>query len=517
MEPLALPAVLRIYFKIVDDVYEYAKAKLNTTINRELINNKIPGLVQKQLLHIRNVKTLWQLDRAVDIDSFYCDSHLIAPSKRRKKSSKKQDRLLVKSTLDFGDCKNIVIQGIAGQGKSIFLRYLCIREFESGNSIPIFIELRRIQPNETLLDHISKYLEILDIPIENDLFKFLSESGKFVFFLDAFDEVGSGITSRIINEIEQLACTSENCRFIITTRPNSTILVSSLFDVWVLDDLRDMEYKDVILKLCDSAEIANIIINKVKASSSCVNELLCTPLLVTLLIICYKSFHKIPDKLSEFYEAIFYVLLQRHDGTKPGFTRLRNCSLNDNEYRQIFNALCYETKRIRSLSFSYEIIYKAVDSAMSITNITEDQDKYLNDIVKITCLILLEGDEYRFIHRSVQDYYSSTFIRSKPDIAVKRFYQACLDNHNFGIWSSELDFLSDIDKYRYNKYFVLPMCQKLMLPHTDDELIKNPPKMTIQIAKNIIGDIDIFWDIYPDGNPLPANEHPRQDGIGSLD
>lgn len=490
MEAIVSTGILKIFSNVIDDIYDYAKDKLKREFNKELIKKRIPKLIEDEINHVRYIKTLWQVDRAVNIDDFYCDSHLLSPS-NHKKSSK---RYLMRSTSDLGTGNNIVIRGIAGQGKSILLRYLCTREFEAGNRIPIFIELRRIQSDETLLDHFSKFFEILNLPIDQDLFKVMSKSGKFIFFLDAFDEIDGSQKQKILNELDHLVATSPNCQFIVTSRPNSAIEMSPFFDVWTLDNLLGNEYKNVIGKLADSPKDAETIIQKIEAHKSGVSDLLCTPLLVTLLIISYKSYQKIPEQLSDFYESIFYVLLQRHDGTKPGFIRPRRCSINDNQYREIFDALCYETKKTKKSSFNNQEMYKLVNRAIKISNLNEDPDKYLKDIITVTCLILFEGNEYRFIHRSVQEYYASTFIKNRPESTVIRFYDACIDYSVWRDWDSELTFLSETDKYRYNKFFILSLCRKWIAVDTDDELLVGCPPMTIQRAKNIIGPIDIGWD-----------------------
>ena len=494
MESIASSACLPILSKLIDDLYDFVSDKITLKITKNKIHKKIPQLIDR-INNIRFVKTLWQVDRAVDIDSFYCDSHVLIPTKRGGDSK----RTKVLSVSDFGTHRNIVIRGIAGQGKSIFLRYLCIKEFEAGQRIPIFVELRRIQANETLLDHISRFFNILDLPIDRDLFTILSKSGKFLFFLDGFDEISENMKPIILNEVEYLASTSSDCQFIITSRPNSPIEMSSMFDVVVLDDLKGDEYKNVLTKLTDSTEYANTLIDKVQAHKSAVQYLLCTPLLVTLLIISYKSFQKIPEQLADFYESIFYVLLQRHDGTKPGFFRQRRCSINDNQYREIFDALCYQAKKTGQTSFTYQTIYEVVNRAMSLLDIKEDPDKYLKDVVTVTCLILLEGNEYRFIHRSVQEYYSSCFIKSRPENKLTSFYTACIDYSTWLQWDQELSFLSEIDKYRYYKYFLIPLCQKWLPPDTRDQLISGRPLITLTGTRHILDGFYVGWDLNESG------------------
>ena len=152
MEPVGLSAGIKILNHIIDDLYDFVKDEVGKKIKKSIIIAKLPSLLHK-IDSVRKVKTLWQLDQAVDIESFYCDSHLIF----RKKDQKKEIRKRIGGVSDIGTKRNVVIRGIAGQGKSILLRHLCAREFEDGKRIPVFIELRRIQNSETLLEHINRF------------------------------------------------------------------------------------------------------------------------------------------------------------------------------------------------------------------------------------------------------------------------------------------------------------------------------------------------------------------------
>lgn len=476
-------AATKFISNVADDLYVFLKERAALTINKKNVERKLHTLISR-IQSVRLLKTLWQVDTAVDVESFYCDSHVIFPAiKRGKKIRKKIDNIS-----DFGSIRNIVIRGIAGQGKSIFLRHLCIREFEAGHRIPIFIELRRIQTNETIRNHISQFLDILDLPIDDKLLKILLQSGKFIFFFDAFDEIPEAHRLNILNELENLSASYENTKFLITTRPNTAIEMSPFFDVVTLDDLREEEYKAVIRKLTDSPNYANTLIKTIECHEANIAELLCNPLLVTLLLISYKSFQKLPEKLSDFYDSIFDVLLRRHDGTKPGFMRKRRCSVNDNLYRQIFDAFCFDSKKIAAINFKYQEIYKLAETAINRVTVNVDADSYLRDIKDITCLILQEGEEYRFIHKSVQEYYAASFIKNRPDDSVKGLYSKCLADYNTAQqWQQELGFLSEIDQYRYSKYYLIPLCHKWLGTDNNNKLLKGRPKVTTEFTKNIIG------------------------------
>lgn len=464
----------------VNDLYTYLKSKALIRIKKADIQRKLPVL-DHYIDSVRLVKTLWQVDKPVDVESFYCDSHVLLQTRGKKPRRKK-----VNYVSDLNSKDNFVIQGIAGQGKSILLRHLFINQASLGTHIPIFIELRRIQTNEKLLTHISRFLQMLDLPADPTIVEILLRSGKFMFFLDGFDEIAYNQVMSIINELEYLTSISRGCRFIITSRLDSPITMSPHFNVVSLDDLRRDEYQKLIRKLSDDRKYARAIVTAIKARQPSISQLLCTPLLVTLLLIAYKSYRTIPVQLSGFYEFIFINLLQRHDGTKPAFTRARRCSLNDNQYRQVFDAFCFESKKLNTKAFDYQQIYSLVNQAMSSLGIDEDVDAYIKDIKSITCLLLEESGQYRFIHGTVQDYYSASFVKNLPEPSAIRFYRACLDSPRFRFWLQELEFLSDIDPYRHTRYFLVPVGSRAMgYEHDVHPTFLHPARISLDRTKNI--------------------------------
>lgn len=467
---------------VIDDLYTYLKNQASIRIKKADIQRKLPFL-SDYISSVRLVKTLWQVDKPVDVESFYCDSHVLLQARGKKTRRKK-----VNYVSDLNSKDNFVIQGIAGQGKSILLRHLFINQASLGTHIPIFIELRRIQANEKLLTHISRFLQMLDLPADSAIVEILLRSGKFMFFLDGFDEIADNQVMSIINELEHLTSVSRGCQFIVTSRLHSPITMSPHFNVVSLDDLRGDEYQKLIRKLSDDRKYAQAIIGAIKARQPSISQLLCTPLLVTLLLIAYKSYQTIPVQLSGFYEFIFITLLQRHDGTKPAFTRARRCALNDNQYRQVFDAFCFESKKINTKAYDYQQVYSSVSKAMSSLGIDEDVDAYIKDIKNITCLLLEESGQYRFIHGTVQEYYSASFVKNLPEPSAIKFYRACLDSSRFRFWLQELEFLNDIDPYRHTRYFLVPVCSKAMgYEHDVPTTFLHPARISLDRTRNILG------------------------------
>ena len=202
----------KLFEQLVVDVYRYISDKVGIKIKQWNTTSKRRTLFTK-IHQVRKVKTIWQVDKTVDITTFYCDSHVVIDNKRQK----------ITKMRDFGITDNLLISGIAGQGKSIFLRYLCSRELFLGNVIPIFLELRRVSKDTSLRDRIYLTFKTLGLTVDDELFDAVASSGKIVLLLDAFDEIPDNLKPAVLTDIEDLASTNENLRIIVSSRPNNTI------------------------------------------------------------------------------------------------------------------------------------------------------------------------------------------------------------------------------------------------------------------------------------------------------
>jgi hypothetical protein len=458
--------------RVVDSTYSSVSEKAQKFL-KKLRNDKEISQVYTQLSRVRKVKTIGQLDKAVDLMTFYCPSHIYIEGKRKR----------ITTLDDFKTDENILIEGIAGQGKSIFLRYLSSVEMVRGNVIPVFVELRLIGDGQSLLARIIAALKEFKLDIDAETFSDLANSGKLLLLLDAFDEIGDEFRARVLFEIDTLRRKHEKLRIVATSRPDSGIAACPQFHVVRLSDLEGNEFEAVIHKLLDEGGLATQLIRQVQQHKGGIRELLITPLLVTLLVIRYKSFQELPEQLSDFYDSLFQLLLQRHDGVKPGYKRPRKCAINDYQYRQGFEALCSLAKKHQGGKLDHATIYSISENALKDASITADADHFLNDIVKITCLIVKDGEEYRFIHRSVQEYYAASYIRRKPDVVVQNLYPKIFAEPRCWRFEQELHFLSEIDPYRYHKFCVLPYLRNLFSAQ-DSDFLESPSQKHFAIVKD---------------------------------
>lgn len=430
---------------VFNDIYGLLKKSLTKKVAVWRALGKIDGLYHKWR-RVRLVKTIWQVEKAIDLAKFYCPSRVKIDTKRRQ----------IDDIGDLPDHQNIVIRGTVGQGKSIFFRYLTARELAKGNAIPLFVELRRIGRGRSLRDHLLEELESLGIKIDVEILYFLCKQGKIILFLDAFDEVSEEQRTVLVEEIEHLCKRYEALRVFISSRPNSGIENSAFFSVYDLSPLEGDEYKDVIRRMCHRGSDQAEIIAGVKRTG--IDRILTTPLMVALLLVRYRIDQSIPENMISFYDDLFYLLLRRHDKSKAGYVRPRKSKLSDLRLKQLFDGICYLSRKESPSRLTLRDLHEYADEARSHFGLECDVAKVVEDIIEITCMILEEGGECRFIHKSVQEFHAASFISDQPDEIAKRFYQAMLTR--WDTWEAELYFLSQTDDHRYRKWFLSPDLRK---------------------------------------------------------
>jgi hypothetical protein len=89
----------------------------------------------------------------------------------------------------------------------------------------------------------------------------------------------------------------------------------------------------LVSMLVDDEKDRIVLAKAIRQHSGDISALLQTPLMVVILIVVFRAERKVPETFSEFYEHLFFTLLSRHDGTKPGFTRARKTKLGTTDFR----------------------------------------------------------------------------------------------------------------------------------------------------------------------------------------
>ncbi len=444
LEPLTAAVLGAVAKKGVDFV---AEAVASAAKGPSLVAWKTKERLHKRHATIRKlrlVKTLWQAEKAIDLATFFVPPFAMVKQKRTRVVS-----------LDNLKETHCLVEGTVGQGKSILLRYLASMEVHNRRALPIFTELRRVAANQSLQGRILEDLSGLGFDIDWPTFEVLASSGKIALFLDAFDEVAEERREEIRAAIDDLCTHHPNLPIVVSSRPSCGIAESTALAVVPLCPLNLAEAKEVITKAEHDEYAALGIIKGIEAQGRQISQLLTTPLMVALLVFKYRASGAIPENEVAFYGDLFPLLLRRHDRHKGGYERPRKSKLSDDQLGACFDGVCYATRKIGKGVFSRQDMLNIVTQAAQAVAVPTPPDVFLRDISQITCLLLEEGSEFRFIHKSIQEFHAASFIRSRPDAQAEMFYAGARRNGH--VWDEELRFLSQIDRHRFNKHLYLPL------------------------------------------------------------
>ena len=432
--------IARALAPVFKEIYAGAKGKLQKQFDlwKSSLGAEKAGLYYDKL---SKVKTIWSRDEAIALDSFYF------PSRIRKGHHTKVVNCLTE--LDPG---NIVIEGIVGQGKSVFMRHLALSllKKQTIKELPIFIELRSISEESSLTSLIMDVLSSIGLTPSTETFDHLAKNSKLVLLLDGFDEIQEAMTALVIADIYRITNKYPELKIIISSRPDNAIQNVPAFSVSHLQVLRPRDHEPFLEKLGVDIIRRHDLIDAIKNSPKQITEVINTPLMLSIVVLVYESAQEIPPYLSDFFDALFHVVFTQHDRLKVAFQRKHHSGLSEGELQHLFEAFCFIVmKQGYGRTLNREQFNKSFDQASKyVLNCKCTTDTFRADIIGVACLMLEEGVGLTtFLHKGILDYFSAAFVKRLPPNTAEKFYMAV--TKNYSQWKYPLEFLSKIDRYQY--------------------------------------------------------------------
>lgn len=369
------------------------------------------------------------------------------------------------STLLEADDRVKIIKGVAGQGKSTILKKLLANNAVKTERLPIFYELKNYKGG-SIENAIADNMHSYGVELSSGAISSLLEESAVKLYLDAFDEVIPEHRNKLLEEITRII-NRYSCHLICTSRPDTELdsLVSA--ETYTVQELNEHQVFAIIKKVCTDPEKADELCESLKRNKLYkAGELaLRTPILVTLYSISYNLGEEIPETLSQFYSNIFETVFFRHDNIKGKINRERHWNEDRRIYRELFDYTCYSTQKTGQSNFTWHELTSHVTNALKYLNKDKSlSDKISTEICKITNLIIEDGyNEYKYIHKSIQEFFSASFIQSLNIDKKSSFYSSCLRNRDHGtVFSNTLRFLKDIDRYGYYENYLIPGISELL-------------------------------------------------------
>ena len=368
---------------------------------------------------------------------------------------------------------NYFIVDSAGMGKSTFAKHFVLELLDSTTKIPIFLELRRIGENESLLGKLSVEFDETQKEVDERLLLMLLDEGDFVLILDGYDEVPEQYRDSLGQQITQLAVQCENLQLILTARPEVSLPELPDSKVLTIEPLTRTQAESLVLRY---DAIANIDVGKkLIAEFDVVSEqFLTTPLLIVLLYRTYGFNQSIATRISSFYDEVFNALYKGHDLSKAGFSRAKSSRLDAEDFRRLlrgfsFLLAAHQKDNLKSRTEGITVVEKAIQ----LTSVQPlSPSAFFDDLLLAVPLLTQEGTDYRFIHRSIGEFFAGEFLSYQS--GSENIIERIRDGNLYPSFINSFQFLSEINPSLFRRLIVAPLAKSVL-----ECPIKSPYGLTV--------------------------------------
>lgn len=383
----------------------------------------------------------------------------------------------------FEKTNYVTIIGDAGSGKSTLVKHLFLNSIYTKFAIPILIELRYLNDYENDLESyiINKVLEnkIAENPA---ILERLLNKGKFVFFLDGYDELNSEVKTKIIENLNTFINLFPDNKFVLTTRPFSDVEHLQLFHNYNVKSLslEEGEIAGFIHKQLETEnELAKKIFESISTNKSeYIQSFLTNPLLLSLYILTFQSNAAVPGKKYIFYRRVIQALFSEHDSkTKLGFVREKLSGLKQEEFEDILKIFCFLSYFESQFNWDMDYILDKFDRIKKTKGLNFNNNKVIKDLKSAIALWVEDNGEYSFAHRSLQEYFSALFVKNLNPNENERIYKKIIDRFSqikrLNEVKNFLSLLEEMDTLNFKRHYYLPLLYELRneIKNTNDDTL----------------------------------------------
>lgn len=388
-----------------------------------------------------------------------------------KKESDLIDTSDINDVLRIGN--NIVVTGTGGAGKSVMMKLLFLDAISKTSYIPVLIELRGLNDYDysdvCLIDYIFEAMCKRKLNLEKTYFTYSLDAVDYLFLFDGFDELKSDISLKVANQILEMSNKYPENHYIVTSRPSECFIGWNSFQELstvpfnksqALKLISKLEYDDSVKEQFYYA-LDSYLFDKYETFAS-------NPLLLTIMLLTYEKNASVPDKLNDFYEQAFNTLFHEHDATKGGYKRDIKSNLGYEDFRRAFSYFCFKSFFNTDYSFkkSKALEYIQLIKSRRIVDVDFNSEDFLTDLTNSVCVLIHDGLDYKFTHRSFQEYFSALYTMQLDDSSqenlIKVWMSTIFYNENF------LKILYELQPKRFIRNVLTPplkYLQKIVSQH----------------------------------------------------
>lgn len=357
----------------------------------------------------------------------------------------------------------LIVQGTGGIGKSTFMKHLFIDELNKNDLIPIFIELKdlnEIDSNYNIQEFIFNKLNNLGGKINEKYLGYALQSGCFLLLLDGYDEILSDKKNVFFKKLTDFCDLYSNNYYIISSRPYSEFIEFQRFTVLSLCNFSKEQAVSLVEKIDFDQRIKTQFSQALSDSLYEKHESFASnPLLLNIMLLTYDNYADIPEKLHLFYANAFETLYSKHDATKGGYKRELKAKLSIDVFKQIFSNFCFITYFQGKIEFTNQDLLAFLEKS-KIKNFELDIEAMIDDLVNSICVLYKGGLNYRFTHRSFQEYFSALFLKELSDENLRKISIELIKKDAHRVSNDSVFYmLYDMAETRMEQNVILPLLE----------------------------------------------------------
>ncbi|HCN59161.1 MAG TPA: hypothetical protein DIS82_13475 [Exiguobacterium sp.] len=387
------------------------------------------------------------------------------------------------------ELRKVIIVDSAGMGKSTLLKWMFINCLTHNRGIPIFIELRRLNSENTVINELTKELSSLKYKVTEELLYDLINQGDFIFFFDGYDEIPLNDKSEVTTDIQDFISKAHNNIFLLSSRDQASLDSFKDFFKFQIKPLEKEEAFELIKKYDGYGDLSDNLINTINQDNNYedLKEFLTNPLMVSLL---YKGFnHKqvIPLKKNLFYRQVYDALFEDHDLTKGGaYVHEKLSGLDSDDFHLVLKYFAFNSLEEGTIEYSKDKILQLLTISKKQTKIDFQIKKFLEDLLSSVPLFYKEGNLYRWKHKSLQEYFVAQFICFDSKEYQKAILTTLYNSKEFDRYINIFDLIYDSDFKSFRNYLITDFLNEAVLVNDLVEKQNELNKIQKHLLKNIL-------------------------------
>lgn len=361
----------------------------------------------------------------------------------------------------------IIVTGTGGIGKSILFKHLFLNTIAETAYIPVLIELRSFNRYDT--KDISIYTAIYKCLVDNGFeldevyFEYSLKEGAYIILFDGYDEVNRDKTEKITREIKSLSEKYGKNKFFISSRPSEEFIgwndfceveTLKLNKQQALNLVKKLEFDEVVKDIFYK-ELDRTLYNKYESFAS-------NPLLLNIMLLTFQKHAFIPERLNDFYGEAFVTLFRSHDATKDTYTRDIRSGLGCEDFKLVFAYICFKSYFNEEFQFSESRLRVYIQQAREkFDGLNFTVENFQEDLTKSVCMLVKEGVDYRFSHRSFQEYFAAVYTCKLVDDVQSKLLLSWIQESDSVFYDSYFTMLFDLQSEKVNKIILCPILMEI--------------------------------------------------------